>query len=114
MAQAKVVDKPDLPTPEEIADALYRADITKFPGWERAAALSSDTRVQSVIVLPDIIIWKGETFKCSFNVCLEFTFDDGLEPTSFSADFPAGFEGHVEDGKPVIDRIAINTKSFYR
>ena len=115
MALALSLEKPDRPTPDEIAEAFYNVDITKLEGWERVAALSPDTRVHNVSVLRDVILWKKNTFKAAFNVCLEFNFNDGVEPTSFKGDYPAGFEGHIdENGNLAIDRIAVNTKSFYR
>ena len=109
-------DEADLPSSTDIAEAMYRADITAFPGWRRTAEYtrSSEAKVRNLDVLKDIVVWHDDKFECGFNIDLEFKFDRGPEPRSFSRDYPGIFRGHVENGRPVVDDIRINMKSFYR
>jgi hypothetical protein len=83
--------------------------------WTDLSLLSSNTRVDTIEIFEREVRIDGEQFTgpITWYVVLEYgpRDDDGALRTSES--FPGTFEGHFEGDTPIVDRMTVDTTSFY-
>ena len=93
-----------------IMDAMSSAELTQYEAWKDLTALSSDTTVDGIYVDPAGIIVTGDKFigLAAISVALKYApeADDGFETSDT-------FEGQFEGMWPVIDKVTVDTSSFY-
>ncbi len=93
-----------------IAAAVRNLEFTETEAWSDLDALSSNTRIEAVEVFEDAIRYVGEKFQGPINVHVSLQYP---EDVTFTETFPGRFEGKWKEGEPLIDRVAVDTSSFY-
>lgn len=96
-----------------VADALKKADITSLDGWADLDELSSRTVLDGVEYFEDEITLKDNEFSGPINVYVVLNYGDRGDMDTMSGAFPGSIQGHFEGQKPKIDRIVVDTSSFY-
>lgn len=94
----------------EIADAVRNVELTEMDAWNDLDALSSNTRIEAVEVFEDEIRFSGEAFQGPINVHVTLRYPENV---TFTETFPGRFEGKWREGRPLIDKVAVDTSSFY-
>lgn len=97
----------------DVIDALRKTDFTSLEGWEELEELSSHTELDDIEIFEEEITIKDDKFSGPINVYVLLNYGDDDDESSISSGFPGSVIGHFEGGKPKIDRIDVNTSSFY-
>jgi hypothetical protein len=94
-----------------IRDAVDSVDIKEFPeAWKKLVPLSKTTNVEMIESIDEDVITKsGKNFTLPINVYVSLKYEDG----ELSEVFPGSVEGHLDQGRPVIDRLDVDVSSFY-
>lgn len=100
---------------QRISRAVTDAELSALEGWEALEVLSNRTDVDGIEVFEDLIRIDGTNFNGPMNVYVVLNYlKEGGEDFAVSEGFPGKFFGRMtEDGSVVIDRISVDTKSFY-
>jgi hypothetical protein len=98
----------------QIVEAVQAQEATETEAWSDLDALSSHTMVDTVETFPREIRISGNAFSgpLTWYVLLSYGKDEG-DRLNTSESFPGSFEGHFENGRPVIDRMNVDVSSFY-
>lgn len=92
---------------------LTSDDIAGFQGSAHLAELSSNTQVEDVEVLEDEIIEEDGIFRVPANLYVSLSYHDSEGDELFHSTFPGSFIAEMEDGRPVIRDMAVDTSSFF-
>ncbi len=97
-----------------IIEAVQAQEATETAAWSDLGTLSSNTVVNTVETFPEEIRINGDAFSgpLTWYVTLSYGKDEG-DRLNTSESFPGRFEGHFENGEPVIDRMTVDVSSFY-
>ncbi|MER8699595.1 hypothetical protein [Mesorhizobium sp. M1273] len=100
---------------QRIALAVQDVEPTETEAWTDLALLSSNTRVDTVETFEREVRIDGEQFSgpITWYVVLEYGPRDGDDALTTSESFPGTFEGHFEGETPIVDRMTVDTSSFY-
>ena len=114
----KAKPKPTELTPSlarEIAAAVSSVELTTTSAWQELDALSHHTQVEGVETFEDEIAYdaKHKRFRGHLNVYVTLNYGSGPDKDHISEGFPGTFEGQIKDGKPEIEKVEIDTSSFY-
>lgn len=96
-----------------VSNALKKADITSLDGWAVLEELSSRTDLDGVEYFEDEITLKDNEFSGPINVYVVLNYGDKGDMATMSGAFPGSIQGHFEGQNPKIDRIVVDTSSFY-
>jgi hypothetical protein len=94
-----------------IADAVRDVELSTTEAWDNLDVLSSHTLVEAVEVFEDEIRQTGGRFEGPINVHVVLQYSENV---TLSETFPGRFEGEWKKDQPLIDRITVDTSSFYR
>jgi hypothetical protein len=99
-----------------IVEAVQAQETTETNAWSDLDALSSSTVVDTVETFPEEIRIEGTTFSgpLTWYVVLRYGQDGDADQLTTSESFPGSFEGHLENGVPIIDTMNVDVSSFYQ
>ncbi|WNJ90922.1 hypothetical protein [Bosea sp. 685] len=98
----------------QIAEAVQAQEVTDTEAWSALDALSGNTVVDTVETFLEEIRIDGDAFSGPLTWYVLLRYGQGnVDQLNTSESFPGGFEGHFEDGRPVIDRMSVDVSSFY-
>jgi hypothetical protein len=99
---------------QAVRDAVEELELTSTSAWGDLDVLSTHTSVEDVEVEDEGVVITGDTFTGVANVYVTLQYgkndDEGF---SESESFLGSFQGHFEQGVPVIDNCTVDTRSFY-
>ena len=114
----KVVTKQkDTDRRDEIVRAVENVEISSTDAWSSLDALATHVIVEGVDVDPESIIFEKDRthFKGALNIYLTLEYGSNNEDGfSNGTSFWGTFEGHFEGNAAKIDRVSVNTESFYQ
>lgn len=97
--------------------AVNEYDLTSSEEWQKLDALSQRTEFDGSDVFPESAIFDGEAFQAPGNVYVTLNYNEEGEPVTMSEAFPATIYFSLKGSKGSktieIDRIEVNTASFY-
>lgn len=100
---------------ENIITAVKATELTKTEAWQDLSALSSNTYVDTIETFDDEVRIDGDRFEgpLTWHVTLHYGQQVSEDELVISDSFPGTFEGRLEDGVPVIERMLAEVSSFY-
>jgi hypothetical protein len=99
---------------ESIAKVVKEYDLTSDAVWGDLDVLSTHTRLEGVEVDPEgILIDDKGQFKGVMNVYVTLEYGNKKDGFSSSDSFLGNFEGHLEEDRPKIDAVSVDTSPFY-
>lgn len=98
---------------DAIMDAVSNIELSETRAWGDLNSLSSDTHVDDIEAVPEGIFETDTGFTAAATVYVDLNYGDKNDSFSTSDSFPANVEGHFEDGRAVVDAVAVDTSSFY-
>ena len=114
-------DTPRRPGPADkarvmtIVEAVSGMPLDAFDAWRDLQALSTRTELDGIAVDPVGVRVSETRFDGLATVYVGLIYGtteaDKLETSDA---FPAAFEGHFEGTRPVIDRVTVNTRHFFK
>lgn len=94
----------------EIVTAVRNIELAETSAWGDLDVLSSCTSIEGIEVFEDEIRAHGEAFEGPINVHVTLQYP---EDVTMSETFPGRFEGRWKADKPVIEKVSVDTSSFY-
>ena len=107
MAKKSVIESRTI---SKIAAAVRNIELTETGAWGDLDVLSSRTRIEGIEVFEDEIRVHGEEFEGPINVHVMLQYPEDI---TMSETFPGRFEGRWKADKPVIEKVSVDTSSFY-
>jgi hypothetical protein len=109
------MDRQDRQLRQQIIEAIKARDLTDTEAWNDLSALSTDTQLDTIETFDDEIRIEDGNFSgpLTWYVSLRYGQEGTDNLLVMSESFPGSFEGHLEDGRPVIDRMFAAVSSFY-
>jgi hypothetical protein len=100
---------------ENIIAAVKATELTETEAWQDLSALSSNTYVDTIETFDDEVRIDGDRFEgpLTWHVTLHYGQGASEDELVISDSFPGSFEGRLEDGVPVIERVLAEVSSFY-
>jgi hypothetical protein len=98
---------------EKIVSAVRAKEPTETEAWQDLSVLASAPRVDAIETFEDEIQIEGTAFSGALLWYVTLTYGPPDDEVVSSESFPGKFEGHMTDGLPSIDRMTIDTSSFY-
>jgi len=100
---------------ENIIAAVKATELTETEAWQDLSALSSNTYVDTIETFDDEVRIDGDRFKgpLTWHVTLQYGQHASEDELVISDSFPGSFEGHLENGVPVVERMLAEVSSFY-
>lgn len=100
---------------ENIIAAVKATELTETEAWQDLSALSSNTYVDTIETFDDEVRIDGDRFEgpLTWHVTLHYGQHASEDELIISDSFPGSFEGRLEDGVPVIERMLAEVSSFY-
>lgn len=100
---------------ESILAAVKAHELTETEAWQDLSALSSNTHVDTLETFDDEVRIDGDRFEgpLTWHVTLHYGQHDSDDELIASDSFPGSFEGRVDEGVPVIERMLAKVSSFY-
>jgi hypothetical protein len=100
---------------QSIVDAVETYGLEQSGEWYKLDELSTHTRIDATEVDPDGVVLHDNQFEGLMTVYVVLEYGGGKEKDGLttSDSFNGKFSGHFEDDKPIIDRVEIDTSSFY-
>jgi hypothetical protein len=94
----------------DIAAAVRSLELSQTDAWDDLDILSSNTYIEAIEVFEDEIRSVGEKFEGPINVHVTLRYP---EDVTISETFPGKFEATWKDNQPSIDKLEVDTSSFY-
>lgn len=100
---------------EAIVAAVKATDLEQTEAWQDLSALSSSTHVDTFETFDDEVRINGQRFEgpLTWHVTLQYGQHASEDELIISDSFPGRFEGRLENGVPVIERMLAEVSSFY-
>lgn len=100
---------------ENIVAAVKATELTETEAWQDLAALSSNTRVDTIETFDEEVRIDGDRFEgpLTWHVTLHYGTHASVDELIISDSFPGSFQGRLEEGVPVIERMLAEVSSFY-
>ncbi len=100
---------------ENIIAAVKATELTETDAWQALSALSSNTYVDTIETFDDEVRIDGDRFEgpLTWHVTLYYGQHASEDELIISDSFPGSFEGRLEDGVPLIERMLAEVSSFY-
>jgi hypothetical protein len=93
-----------------IANAVRNVELSTTEAWSNLDVLSADTHIEAVEVFEDEIRQTAGRFQGPINVHVTLQYPNNV---TLSETFPGRFEGQWKEDRPSIDKVAVDTSSFY-
>ena len=93
-----------------IADAVRQVELSTMEAWSDLDVLSSNTHIEAVEVFEDEIRESDGKFQGPINIHVTLQYPENV---TLSDTFPGRFEGEWKQDRPFINRVAVDTSSFY-
>jgi|SRR5580700_4302820 hypothetical protein len=93
-----------------IADAVRQVELSTMEAWSDLDMLSSNTHIEAIEVFEDEIRERDGKFQGPINIHVTLEYADNV---TLSDTFPGRFEGEWKQDRPLINRVAVDTSSFY-
>jgi Predicted pPIWI-associating nuclease len=94
----------------DIAAAVRGIELSQTAAWSDLDMLSSNTHIEAIEVFEDEIRADGARFVGPINVHVTLQYP---EDVTLSETFPGRFEATWKDNQPSIDKLEVDTSSFY-
>jgi hypothetical protein len=93
-----------------IAEAVRNIELSTMEAWSDLDRLSSNTHVEAIEIFEDEIRLTGSRFQGPINLHVTLQYPENV---TLSETFPGRFEGEWRKDRPFIDRVVVDTSSFY-
>lgn len=96
--------------------AVKATELTETEAWQDLSVLSSNTYVDTLETFDDEVRIDGDRFEgpLTWHVTLRYGQHASEDELVISDSFPGSFEGRLENGVPVIERMLAEVSSFYK
>ena len=94
-------------------DAVSNIELRETPAWADLDSLSTGTSVEDIEAVPEGIFETETGFTAAATVYVDLNYGDKNNSFSTSDSFPVNVAGHFENGRAVVDSVAVDTSSFY-
>jgi hypothetical protein len=100
---------------ENIIAAVKATELAETEAWQDLSTLSANTYVDTIETFDEEVRIDGGRFKgpLTWHVTLHYGRQASEDELVISESFPGSFEGYLEDGVPVIERVLADVSSFY-
>ena len=98
---------------QKIVSAVRGIDPANTEAWKDLSLLESTPRVDAVETFEKEVQIDGAKFSGALLWHVTLTYGSLDDQIVSSESFPGKFEGHIIEGVPSIDRMTIDTSSFY-
>lgn len=102
---------------EKLQAAVEGYDLASTHDWQPLEDLSTNTQLDEIYVLPESAIYRSGKFFSPATVGVTLNYGGKRDSTSMSDSYPAEVEftidGSGNDAKITIERIIVDTRSFY-
>ncbi|WP_024879206.1 hypothetical protein [Methylosinus sp. LW3] len=101
---------------ESIVAAVKATELTETEAWQDLSALSSNTYVDTIETFDDEVRIDGDRFEgpLTWHVTLHYGQVASEDELIISDSFPGSFQGRLEEGVPVIERMLAEVSSFFK
>lgn len=101
---------------ESIVAAVKAVELTETEAWQDLSVLSSNTYVDTLETFDNEVRIEGDRFEgpLTWYVTLHYGQHASDDELVISDSFPGSFEGRLDKGVPVIERMLADVSSFFK
>ncbi len=97
----------------EIVAAVRKIEVSDTEAWRDLSLLASDVRVNDIEMFEEEIRIDGDRFSGALLWYVTLIYGSSDDQVVSSESFHGKFEGKFVDNTPIVDRMTVDTSSFY-
>lgn len=102
---------------DQLQNAVEEYDIASTDDWQPLDEISTRTEIEEIYVMPESTVFRDGKFFAPATVSVTLNYGGKRDSTSMSDSYPAEveftIEGNDDNAKIKIERIVVDTRSFY-